>query len=63
MPKKENKNIVERKDEVLGKHFRCGGVVKLKRTNLDSVRYCEKCGSSNDKEGPVFTHYEASFWK
>ena len=61
--KKQDENLVSGKDEVVGKHHRCGGTVKLKRTNLNSLRYCEKCGSSNDKGGTVFTQYEASLWK
>jgi hypothetical protein len=64
MPKaKPRKMLTEGKEEIVGKHFKCGGFVKLKRAPMGTFRYCEKCGSRNDKEGAVFTQYEAAFWK
>ena len=61
--KKQDKNLAPKRDETLGKHHGCVGTVKLKRAGLGSIRYCEKCDSSNDKGSPVFTQYEASLWK
>ena len=61
--KEQQKDIFYVKEEILGRHYNCGGIVKYKCSSVDSFRYCEKCGCSNDKGDVVFTRHEASLWK